>query len=413
MTWDEFYEKSNYWAVSTIVNKIGSLEDMGVPDEIVDVLNIIGFEDKKGATRLLNRALQQGVKFSGENLVEICDSCSEEGFKNALYQSADKLTATDLEDMYGCIDDELIIDIAKKYQISAPGDIAGKYEEKLCTDVTSPISWSSFYNNYENWDSGYASTRSRALSDFGNEDEVIEVVNVLFGKNRYEASRFIQRAVLNGVTFGVDNLLEISVLCDAQTTRKAVLASNSLLNEDSLEELYGNIDDNVIIEAANMCKLKLPEEMREEYEEEPENEEDTKDELMWKIQSATQAADYALQCLYNAQEAMYDSSNVSFINMMNKGFLTSLWKYSSLSDADSELQIAQNALQNMNIELQDLLGNKTVQLNYKSLASAFDLWVESDFMDCLVHLQIGRAQKKIRQAIKQVEAIRRELGRIL
>ena len=77
MLWDEYYEKINDWAVSTAINKISSLEDMGMPDEIVDAINIIAFEDEKGATRLLNRAIQYGVKFSGENLAEIVDLCAE------------------------------------------------------------------------------------------------------------------------------------------------------------------------------------------------------------------------------------------------------------------------------------------------------------------------------------------------
>ena len=117
MRWSDYYEKINDWAVSTAVNKISSLEDMGVPDEIADALNIIAFEDEKGATRLLNRAVQYGVKFSGENLAEIVDLCAEDSFKKALYQSADVFTAQDLENLYGCADDELIIDLEKRYKI--------------------------------------------------------------------------------------------------------------------------------------------------------------------------------------------------------------------------------------------------------------------------------------------------------
>ena len=135
MQWCDYYEKINDWAVSTAVNKIASLEDMGEPDEIVDALTIIGYEDKKGATRLLNRALQQGIKFSGENLVEIADLCTEESFKKALYQSADTLTGQDLEDMYGCIDDGLIIELVKQYKIPVPADIADALEEELCAAV--------------------------------------------------------------------------------------------------------------------------------------------------------------------------------------------------------------------------------------------------------------------------------------
>ena len=55
MTWDDYFEKINDWSVSTAVSKISSLEDMGAPDEIVDALNIIAFEDEKGATRVFFR----------------------------------------------------------------------------------------------------------------------------------------------------------------------------------------------------------------------------------------------------------------------------------------------------------------------------------------------------------------------
>lgn len=170
MRWSDYYEKINDWSVSTAVNKISSLEDMGAPDEIVDALNIIAFEDEKGATRLLNRALQHGVKFSGENLAEIVDLCAEESFKKALYQSADAFAAQDLEDLYGCVDDGLIIDLAKRYEISAPADLADEYEEELCSDVGTPISWNRFCDAFNDWKPEYAKARLQALTDFGSDD---------------------------------------------------------------------------------------------------------------------------------------------------------------------------------------------------------------------------------------------------
>ena len=64
----------------------------------------------------------------------------EEGsLKKALYQTADAFTAQDLEDLYGCVDDELIIDLAKGYKISAPADLADEYEEELCPDAGTTI----------------------------------------------------------------------------------------------------------------------------------------------------------------------------------------------------------------------------------------------------------------------------------
>lgn len=402
MTWSDYYEKINDWAVSTAVNKISSLEDMGASDEIVDALNIIAFEDEKGATRLLNRALQHGVKFSGENLAEIVDLCAEESFKKALYQSADVFAAQDLEDLYGCVDDELIIDVAKRYKLSVPADIADEYEEELCSDASTPISWSRFYDAFCDWKPEYAIARLQAVTDYGSEDEVLEVAQELFWNDECEASRFISRALDAGVRFRDENLVELTGLCNEDTVKQAVFLSKLLLTEESLEELYGNVDDNIIIQVAKEQNMKLPEDLREEEEEELED-------LSFEIQSAIDAADYALGCLVQAQRALNDSSNVSFVDMMTKGFFSSMWKYSSLSEADVEIQQAQIALGSLNAELRILQKNKCVQLKYSRLATVIDMWIDDGFWDALTHLQINRAQKRIKKAIMQVENIKRSL----
>lgn len=78
-----------------------------------------------------------------------------------------------------------------------------------------------------------------------------------------------------------------------------------------------------------------------------------------------------------------------------------------------ELRNAQSALQVLNTELRNLSNHKSVRLKYARLASVIDMWFDSGFVDVLVHLQINKAQKRIRQAITRVENIRRELGRLL
>lgn len=228
MKWADCYIKIEDWAVSTAVNKISALEDMGTPDEVVDALLIIAFKDKKGAARLLNKALQSGMKFSGESPVEISDQCTEESFKKALYQSSESLTAKDLEYMYGYLDGEIILDLSKRYGI-------------------------------------------------------------------------------------------------------AVLRH------------------------------------------------------------------------------MADECNVSFIDRMSKGLLTSLWKHSSLSKTDAEIRQAQNALAALNTELRILSDNRSVQLKYSRLASMIDMWFDNDALDALQYLRIEKAWKRTGKAIKQVENIRQEL----
>lgn len=191
-------------------------------------------------------------------------------------------------------------------------------------------------------------------------------------------------------------------MCNEDTVKQAVFLSKLLLTEESLEELYGNVDDDIIIQVAKEQNIRLPEDLREEEEEELED-------LSFEIKSAIDAADYALECLVQAQRALNDSGNVSFIDMMTKGFFASMWKYSSLAEADVEIQQAQNALESLNAELRILSKNKSVQLKYGRLATAIDMWIDDGFLDALTHLQISKAQKRLRRAIAQVENIRREL----
>lgn len=89
--------------------------------------------------------------------------------------------------------------------------------------------------------------------------------------------------------------------------------SNLLLTEESLEELYGNVSDNIIIEVAKEQNFRLPENLREEEED-----------ISYEVHAAIDVADYALECQEQAQQSMNDSSNVNFIDMMTKDFFTSL-----------------------------------------------------------------------------------------
>mgnify|MGYP007007440731 CR=1 FL=1 len=147
------------------------------------------------------------------------------------------------------MDDEIILDLSKRYGIAVPRDMADEYEE-LCPDASTPIAWKRFYDAYNDWNTEYAAARAQALTSFGNGDEVIEVINNLFCDDESEASRFITKALAAGVKFNDDNLLELTELCNEETVKQAVLRSGSLLTEASLEELYGNISDDTLIQVA-------------------------------------------------------------------------------------------------------------------------------------------------------------------
>ena len=151
--------------------------------------------------------------------------------------------------------------------------------------------------------------------------------------------------------------------------------------------------------------------MREEQDEDEDFAE--QQDLEYEIQSAIDAADYALDCLVQVQRSMNDSGTASFLDMMTKGFFTSFMKYSALSESDADMQQAQNALESLNAELRVLQKKRSVQLKYGRLATAIDMWIDDGLFDALTHLQINKAQKRIARAITQVENIRRELRKLL
>lgn len=196
------------------------------------------------------------------------------------------------------------------------------------------------------------------------------------------------------VRFKDENIVELTAHCNEDTIKQVVFMSNLLLTEESLEELYGNVSDNIIIEVAKEQNFRLPENLREEEED-----------ISYEVHAAIDVADYALECQEQAQQSMNDSSNVNFIDMMTKDFFTSLWKYTALSEADVDMQQVQNALSGLNAELRGLANNKRIQLKYGRLATAIDMWIDDGFLDALTHLQINKAQKRIGKAITQVENI--------
>lgn len=124
MLWEEYYDKLGDWATSTAVSRISKLESFGPPDEIIDAINTIGFDDEKGATRLLKKAITAGVKFTGDQLSELFLICDEEVINHAIQTSSLHFKTEDLDALYGFSDEEVLIDIANKQKIQIPESLA-------------------------------------------------------------------------------------------------------------------------------------------------------------------------------------------------------------------------------------------------------------------------------------------------
>jgi hypothetical protein len=133
MLWEEYYEKLSDWATSTAVSRLSTLESFGPSDEIIDAINTIGFDDEKGATRLLKKAINAGVKFTGDQLSELYLICDEEAINQAIKTSSRHFKTADLDALYGFSDEEVLIDIANKEKIQIPESLAD-YDEAFEAD---------------------------------------------------------------------------------------------------------------------------------------------------------------------------------------------------------------------------------------------------------------------------------------
>lgn len=70
MTWDSFYEKFFDWSESTQKARLSTLENFGDPDEVVEIAWEYA-QDQKLVSRFISNAVDAGVKFSTENIMDI------------------------------------------------------------------------------------------------------------------------------------------------------------------------------------------------------------------------------------------------------------------------------------------------------------------------------------------------------
>ena len=117
MLWEEYYEKIDEWANSTAVNRLSKLEYFGPSEEIVYTIQVLGCKNEKAATRLLKMAINAGVTFSGEELVDISLFCEDDEIERAIKASKGRFLKKDLEALYGMEDEELEEDVEETFPI--------------------------------------------------------------------------------------------------------------------------------------------------------------------------------------------------------------------------------------------------------------------------------------------------------
>jgi len=119
-TWDEYYEKFYDWAESTQIRNLSAITSLGPADEVAEIIIELQVHSIPAANRLLKRAVEKKLMFSSSDLIEFLCVNDRDLATAAVYNSAPRFTDSDMEDLYGEVEDEVIIDICARRCLQLP-----------------------------------------------------------------------------------------------------------------------------------------------------------------------------------------------------------------------------------------------------------------------------------------------------
>lgn len=136
MKWDQYYERFYDWSESTQINRISSLTDFGASEEVAEVIQ--SFMDGKAASRLIKKALEYGVKFSAQEVMDMIDLLDD--IPKELISSCKTHFSQEQMDIlvdYD-IDEDVLRAASKKSNVKFPFDEEDDYTEEYCAPEQPP-----------------------------------------------------------------------------------------------------------------------------------------------------------------------------------------------------------------------------------------------------------------------------------
>lgn len=113
MKWEDYYDRFWDWAESTKISRISSLTDFTSSAEVVEIAN--EFFDEKIGSRLVKRALDQGIRFSPSEIIELGSCVTDDVFYEAIRSRQGRFTAEQYEELEGlCYDEDLLEAVARE-----------------------------------------------------------------------------------------------------------------------------------------------------------------------------------------------------------------------------------------------------------------------------------------------------------
>lgn len=124
------------------------------------------------------------------------------------------------------------------------------------------------------------------------------------------------------------------------------------------------------------------------------------------IEEAVIAANKALECLTEVAEQLRIAGKWGIFDMLGGGALTTLIKQARISDANSDLQKAKQAVKNLSKELADVDQVLEINIDISAFLNFSDYFFDGLIVDWMVQDKIRAAEKQVNEAIERVEEIK-------
>lgn len=117
MSWDEYYDGFYDWSLSTQKSYSYRLTGFGDPEEVFEIVNEFAFYDSKFATAFVEKALNAGVRFLPEHILEMTILIEKPVLSKAAEKTSTTFDREQLEEIHMLIDDASFDRIARKAKI--------------------------------------------------------------------------------------------------------------------------------------------------------------------------------------------------------------------------------------------------------------------------------------------------------
>ena len=143
MTWDDYYDRFYDLSLSTQKSYSYKLTSYGNAEEVFEVLSEFAYYDKQFATRFASKAVDAGVHFSPDHVLEIALLVDKPVLSRMAETAVPAFDAEQLEEIYMLIDDASFARISKKQNIDIfsdeePGEELAEPEPEDYVDFVVP-----------------------------------------------------------------------------------------------------------------------------------------------------------------------------------------------------------------------------------------------------------------------------------